>query len=148
MINRLDKIGLDAELGVLQHRHLVAVDSKERIEEGIKGLAKQAKGLKAEIANVAKRIDEINAILMADRAAEIYNSFSLDEGIEVLREKVLWGTYGKQGTGPLRWVLLKDMDTEHLSNILRTEQHIEPKMIRVIAMEIAYRISVERFPWT
>jgi len=32
-----------------------------------------------------------------------------------------WGTYGKSGKDPLRWVFLKDCTNDHLEAILRTE---------------------------
>ncbi len=38
-----------------------------------------------------------------------------DEDHEVLREAAEWGTRGIDGTDPLRWVKIKDMDTDHLA---------------------------------
>jgi hypothetical protein len=35
-----------------------------------------------------------------------------------------WGTFGKEGKGPLRWVKLGDCSTEHLRAILRTQPQI------------------------
>lgn len=35
-----------------------------------------------------------------------------------LRETYKWGTYGKNGDEPLRWVILKDIHDDHLQNII------------------------------
>lgn len=40
------------------------------------------------------------------------------------REFMLWGTYGKDGKQPLKWVLFKDMANEHIENILKTQSHV------------------------
>lgn len=38
-----------------------------------------------------------------------------------IRKAFHWGTYGKCGTLPLRWIMLADMDTEHIAAILDTQ---------------------------
>jgi hypothetical protein len=35
--------------------------------------------------------------------------------------KALWGTYGKDGNQPFKWVFLKDCETDHLKAILETQ---------------------------
>ena len=37
---------------------------------------------------------------------------------ELLRDKVVWGTYGIDGDQPLSYIKLKDMDTEHIQAVL------------------------------
>lgn len=37
---------------------------------------------------------------------------------ETIRESFHWGSYGKEGKGPRRWLLLKDMETNHIKAIL------------------------------
>ena len=39
-------------------------------------------------------------------------------------DDLLWGTYGESGLEPLRWVPLRDCDTDHLQSILRTQAHV------------------------
>ncbi len=53
---------------------------------------------------------------------------------EAIRRAV-WGTYGKSGQEPLKWVRLMDCSTEHLEAILRTQHHITND-IRYIIGEI------------
>ena len=37
---------------------------------------------------------------------------------ELIRENFVWGTYGKNGDEPLRFVLLKDITDDHLANLI------------------------------
>lgn len=39
-------------------------------------------------------------------------------------DEMMWGTYGKSGNEPLRWVRLVDCSTEHLEAILSTQGQI------------------------
>lgn len=41
-----------------------------------------------------------------------------NDPIELLREHFSWGTYGKNGDQPLKYVLLKDLEDIHIKNIL------------------------------
>ena len=42
-----------------------------------------------------------------------------------VRDWMKWGTYGKEGDQPLKYVILKDMSDEHIKAILRTQPHIK-----------------------
>ena len=42
----------------------------------------------------------------------------------IIRECMHWGTYGKSGKEELKWILLKDMESEHIKNIIVTEKQI------------------------
>jgi len=37
------------------------------------------------------------------------------------REYLFWGTYGKDGKQPFTYKLIKDLDTDHIKNILETQ---------------------------
>ncbi len=37
------------------------------------------------------------------------------------REYLLWGTYGKNATDPLKYVFIKDLESDHIKNILNIE---------------------------
>jgi len=37
---------------------------------------------------------------------------------------ILWGTFGKNGKEPLRWVKIMDCETDYLQAILRTQSHV------------------------
>jgi len=38
--------------------------------------------------------------------------------LQEIREKLLWGTYGKSGKGPLRWKPFRNLSVEHLGVII------------------------------
>ena len=46
------------------------------------------------------------------------NTVLTDDEIEKHKYTVKWGTYGKDGNEPLRWVRLIDCSSEHLVNII------------------------------
>lgn len=69
-----------------------------------------------------------------------YEELSLTEEdpIEVIREYFDWGTYGKDGKQPLRRILLKDMEDEHIQAILDT-QRLMPQVKEMFIREQTYR---------
>lgn len=42
-----------------------------------------------------------------------------DEPFESSMKKLLWGTYGKSGKEPLKYVILFECETDHLNNIIK-----------------------------
>jgi hypothetical protein len=56
----------------------------------------------------------------------VYQDFSLweDSPFKLVADRLLWGTYGPKGDQPLRWVPLKECETEHLQAILKTQPHV------------------------
>jgi hypothetical protein len=56
----------------------------------------------------------------------VYEDFSLwsDSSFDMVAERLLWGTHGPKGDQPLRWVPLKECETDHLQAILRTQLHV------------------------
>lgn len=47
-------------------------------------------------------------------------------------ETAIWKTWGKDGTGPGRMIMLKNVETEHLKKILETQNHISGETKRII----------------
>ena len=56
-----------------------------------------------------------------------------------IREVFTWGTYGRDGLQPKKYVLLKDLTDEHLAAILRTQTHLPAEMQKVFRDEILFR---------
>ena len=54
---------------------------------------------------------------------------------------MLWGTYGKTGEDPLKWVVLKNMSDEHITAILATQYHISEFYRTEFEAELARRIN-------
>jgi len=48
-------------------------------------------------------------------------SCPLEEAVKI----PIWGTYGKSGNEPLKYVAVADMDTEHLKNVLDNQNVLE-----------------------
>lgn len=63
-----------------------------------------------------------------------YEDFSVyeNDSLEVMVDKLLWGTRGINGDQPLKWILLKDAETDHLKSILANVPNIGPKHLEVI----------------
>ena len=59
------------------------------------------------------------------------------------REYVTWGTYGKEGLGPYKLLVLKDMDTDHIEAIIETQYHISDELWAFFDDELEYRKTNE-----
>lgn len=55
------------------------------------------------------------------------------------REALHWGTYGKNGDQPLKWKVLKDLDTDHIEAILETQWQIPEWKRELFQDELDYR---------
>lgn len=55
-----------------------------------------------------------------------------------LRKEVKWGTYGKHGNDPLRYVTLEHMTDDHIKAILRTQHQIvaERRACYIVELEL------------
>jgi hypothetical protein len=70
-----------------------------------------------------------------------------DDDHEVIREGVTWGTYGKDGDQPLKYVAIADMDTEHLQACLDTQKAtLRPAIYKVMQDELEYRDALKNLP--
>ena len=55
------------------------------------------------------------------------------------REVVSWGSYGKNGDEELHYILLKDMTTEHIEAVIRTQPQIRSWLFDTMCDELQYR---------
>lgn len=58
---------------------------------------------------------------------------------EEIRARLLWGTRGKGGTEPLRFLPIGQLTTEHLEAILRTQTQINELYRNAIVTELRIR---------
>ena len=56
-----------------------------------------------------------------------------------IREVFKWGTRGKDGKQPLKYVPLKDLTTEHIDAILETQTHISGHVRKIFLDELIFR---------
>ena len=65
-----------------------------------------------------------------------------DDPFEIVRNSVVWGTYGKNGNEPLKYKTISELSSSHINNIL-----LEPKLIGelkdILKKEILYRNECE-----
>ena len=63
-----------------------------------------------------------------------------DDSHEVIREAVKWGTYGKDGDEPLKYVTISGLNPYHLRAILDTQKwNMRPALYKVMQDEVKYR---------
>jgi len=65
-----------------------------------------------------------------------------DSPHDVIREVFKWGTRGKDGKQPLKYVPLKDLTTEHIEAILETQDHIQQYIRNIFLDEMIYRVKM------
>ncbi len=80
----------------------------------------------------------LNYVRCSAHGDEVHLSVWSDDDHEIIRERVEWGTYGKDGDRALSWVKIKDMSIDHLKACARTNQS-PTKMLGVFINEISYR---------
>ncbi len=58
------------------------------------------------------------------------------------REYFTWGSYGKDGKQPLKHILLKDMELDHITNIIATQTHLPEHILDVFIDELKLRLEM------
>jgi len=63
-----------------------------------------------------------------------------DSDFTEIRKYMLWGTYGKNGDQPLSHLKLKDIETEHIEAIIKTQKQLEDtSYLKLFKKELEYR---------
>ena len=70
-----------------------------------------------------------------------YEELSLYSGAyhQLIRQVFKWGTRGKDGKQPLTWLVLQDMETDHIEAILETQSHLREYIRQVFVNELNFR---------
>ena len=70
-----------------------------------------------------------------------YEDYYLDEesSAEEVMEKLLWGTRGKSGTEPLRYLPISSLTPDHIQAILDTQLMISPLYRKVLKDHLALK---------
>lgn len=85
----------------------------------------------------AKRIGNCEAC--EDLSVWVHES-KMEEEFDIIRETVHWGTRGKEGDQPLRWVKISEMSDEHLDNLVNVYKGpIDSYYRECFEFEIKYR---------
>ena len=89
-------------------------------------------------------------VLMVDGGADYlrrnvgtYEELSVyDDGSHITRRSAVhWGTRGKDGKQPLVYKLLKDLDSDHIEAILKTQHQISDFYREIFKEELKYRFD-------
>jgi hypothetical protein len=70
---------------------------------------------------------------------EVYLTVDLDDGHDIVREAMTWGTYGINGDQPLKFIKLSEMDTAHIQACLDTQGHMYPQLRTAMSAELEHR---------
>lgn len=65
--------------------------------------------------------------------------YDTDEDHGQVRELYLWTSYGPTGFDPPKTQPIKDLTTEHIENIIRTQTHFPEHVKNMFKRELAYR---------
>ena len=78
---------------------------------------------------------------------EKFLTVEYDDPHEVIRDAVKWGTYGKNGDEPMKYVAIADLDPYHLRAILDTQKKtMRPDLYNVMQDEVEYRDALKNLP--
>lgn len=66
-------------------------------------------------------------------------SLELPQPHRVIREELTWGSYGKSGNEPLRRILIKNMETDHIKAVLEIP-NVSPLLREAFTSELLYRM--------
>jgi hypothetical protein len=67
---------------------------------------------------------------------------TIDDDHETVREHMKWGTRGPKGDQPLKYVKLKDMDTDHIQACIDTQKQMRPQIRTAMLNELDYRAKL------
>lgn len=75
-----------------------------------------------------------------DKGYSDISVYADEDDIKTIREYFSWASYGPNGDQPKHYLLLKDLTSEHLQDILETQQHIKGTYVEdFFKMELEYR---------
>lgn len=66
-----------------------------------------------------------------------------DSSHEEQRDAFKWGSRGKNGDEELSYIALKDLSTDHIGNIIRTQKQIQDYVLELLQKELEYRKVTE-----
>jgi len=138
---------LKLEESVLDHRRNIRHHERrvEQLEQSLASAKRAVDAYQHRLARDLAAIDEEKAKNKEILASvENWTKLSKTGRIEDIRTKVAWGTFGKSGKDPLKYVLLCDLTIEHIEAVLATQAHIGPDVTRVFYMELGFRAVQQR----
>ena len=62
-----------------------------------------------------------------------------DDEHSLIRKIFTWGTYGKDGDQPLRYITIAEMTDGHVKAIVETQTHLSEHIMQLFINELEYR---------
>lgn len=72
-----------------------------------------------------------------------YTIVTLDTPHYIARGLVVWGTRGKAGDQPLKYISVADIETEHIEAILDTQFQITAELREFLERELSFRYNLQ-----
>jgi hypothetical protein len=73
---------------------------------------------------------------------DLSGTIYLTDGFEKCRIAPIWGSYGKDGTDPIKYMSVSEMDTEHLGTVIKEMgDRIEKWRLDLMKQELEQRIN-------
>ncbi len=88
----------------------------------------------------ARREGDMYKLSDANRYVEY--CLSDEDPIEVILDRLLWGSHGKDGKQPVTFRPIKDLELDHLKAIIATQDHLSPIHAQVIQYWIGVKSMV------
>lgn len=73
--------------------------------------------------------------------------YCIEKGYLQPRDIYFWGSYGKDGKGPLKWISIKKMETDHLKACLDTQTQMKAEYRKVMLEELKLRKEEIKPEW-
>jgi hypothetical protein len=83
-------------------------------------------------------LDGGNSYIKHSGTGELF-TVTTEDPHELIREHFIWGSRGKLGDEPLVYLILKNIEDDHLSAILRTQTQLSSHIVKVFENEAEYR---------
>lgn len=78
-------------------------------------------------------------MLKVDRSPTVYLSTDPEDHTK-MRASFHWGSYGKNGDQPVKWMTPSEMSNDHVENIIKNLGHrIAPWTLKIFERELEYR---------
>lgn len=89
----------------------------------------------------------VNTGVMPNTPGEWYYieevDYMIDNGVCLPQELLFWGTFGKDGKQPLKFIAIKDMETEHLKACIDAQKHMSQMYRDAMTLELECRNLIE-----
>ena len=70
-----------------------------------------------------------------------------ESSLQEIYDKLLWGTYGKKGNEPLRWLPIRTLEESHLKAILNQVPNVHPLIVATIRHHLSLKQQSTKKVW-